>query len=194
MRTAPRDSTFLPPGLRAVSALGLACCLALLSACGGSGDTASNAQTGSPASSGSPNASADPETETPAPPPPVPKLACGDLSGKTIAAADIGLPSGGATITEATAVAAGAVGNLYGDYCKVRGTIAPVNPASPVINFALNLPINWNRKTIHFGGGGFNGNLIDVTEPIRFGPADKPAPLLAYSARPSATFDNRVPL
>ena len=34
MRTAPRHSTFLPPGLRAASALGLACCLALLSACG----------------------------------------------------------------------------------------------------------------------------------------------------------------
>lgn len=180
MRTALPQPAPLPPRLRAASALGLACCLALLSACGGG--SSSNTPADPPVAGGNPSTSIDPEPESPAPPPPAPKLACADLSGKTIPATDIGLPSGGATITEATAVAAGAAGNLYGDYCKLRGTIAPVSSASPAINFALNLPTNWNRKTIHFGGGGFNGNLIDGTELIRFGPADKPAPLaLGYA-------------
>ncbi|MFC5607832.1 tannase/feruloyl esterase family alpha/beta hydrolase [Variovorax soli] len=182
MRTAPRHSTFLPPGLRAASALGLACCLALLSACGGGSSNSGGAPADPPVAGGGTTPPAGDEPTTPVPPPPAPKLACADLSGKTIAAADIGLPTGGATITEATSMAAGAAGNLYGDYCRLRGTIAPVNPGSPVINFALNLPAQWNRKTIHFGGGGFNGTLIDGTEPIRFGPAGKPAPLaLGYA-------------
>ncbi|PMW46713.1 tannase/feruloyl esterase family alpha/beta hydrolase, partial [Pseudomonas sp. GW456-11-11-14-LB2] len=49
-------------------------------------------------------------------------------------------------------------------------------------HFAVNLPEEWNQKTIHFGGGGFDGVLIDGTEVIRFGPAGKPAPLaLGYA-------------
>lgn len=179
MRTAPIDpGSSTPLAFRAASALSLACCLALLSACGG-GSNNNDAPGNPPTVAGGGNASTpvDDEPVTPEPPPSVAKLACADLSGKTIAAADIGLPTSGATITEATAVAAGDAGNLYGDYCRLRGTIAPVNANSPVINFALNLPASWNRKTIHFGGGGFNGTLIDGTEPVRFGPADKPAPL-----------------
>jgi len=100
----------------------------------------------------------------------------------SVAAGDIGVPSGAAVVTEASAVAAGAAGNTLGDYCKVRGTIAPLDGSAPVINFALNLPATWNRKAIQFGGGGFNGRLIDGTEQIRFGPIDKPAPLaLGYA-------------
>lgn len=181
MRTQPSDpASSLPPALRAASALGLACCLALLSACGGGGG--SGAPVDPPVAGGGTDTPGGEEPPPPAPPPPEPKLTCGDLSGRTIAASDIGLPTGGATITEATAVAADAAGNLYGDYCRLRGTIAPVNAGAPTINFALNLPADWNRKTIHFGGGGFNGTLIDGTEPIRFGPAGKPAPLaLGYA-------------
>lgn len=184
MRHAPHDpASARPSALRSASVLGLACLIAVLSACGGgssSGDSGTPATP--PAAGGNPNTPADPDEGNPATPPATAKLSCGDLAGKNFAASEIGLPSGGATITSAAAVAAGDAGNLYGDYCKVRGTIAPVNAASPVINFALNLPASWNRKTIHFGGGGFNGNLIDGTEPLRFGPADKPAPLaLGYA-------------
>ncbi|MBS0452201.1 MAG: tannase/feruloyl esterase family alpha/beta hydrolase [Proteobacteria bacterium] len=180
MRNAPTDpGSITPNALRAASALGLACCLALLSACGGGSGNSNGSNTSPVAGGGAPP---DDEPATSAPPPPAAKLACADLAGKTLSAADISLPTSGATITEAKAVAAGDAGNLYGDYCRLRGTIAPVNAGSPVINFALNLPANWNRKTIHFGGGGFNGTLIDGTEPIRFGPADKPAPLaLGYA-------------
>ena len=121
-----------------------------------------------------------PGTDEPAPAPPAPpvaRLACADLVGKQVSGADIGVPSGTATVSEATAIAADAAGNPNGAYCKVRGSIAPVNPASPVINFALNLPQAWNSKAMQFGGGGFNGRLIDGTEQIRFGPIDKPTPL-----------------
>jgi feruloyl esterase len=124
-----------------------------------------------------------PGGDTNAPPPPVqPVLSCADLAGKSLPAALISLPTQGATVTSATAVAAGAAGNTLGDYCRVRGTIQPVDPASQAINFTVNLPEKWNQKTIHFGGGGFDGVLIDGTEVIRFGPAGKPAPLaLGYA-------------
>ncbi|MFM9921852.1 tannase/feruloyl esterase family alpha/beta hydrolase [Variovorax sp. H27-G14] len=117
------------------------------------------------------------------PPPPVqPVVACADLAGKSLPASLISLPTQGATVTSATPVAAGDAGNTLGDYCRVRGTIAPVDAASQQINFAVNLPEQWNQKTIHFGGGGFDGVLIDGTEAIRFGPAGKPAPLaLGYA-------------
>lgn len=121
--------------------------------------------------------------DTPVDPPPAQTAkACAELAGMTLAAAQISLPTQGATVTSATAVAAGDAGNNYGDYCRVRGTIQPVDPNSQLINFALNLPEKWNQKTIHFGGGGFDGVLIDGTEQIRFGPRDKPAPLaLGYA-------------
>lgn len=111
-----------------------------------------------------------------------PVLACADLAGRSLPASLIGLPTQGATVTSATPVAAGDAGNTLGDYCRVRGTIQPVDPASQAIHFALNLPEQWNGKTIHFGGGGFDGVLIDGTELLRFGPAGKPAPLaLGYA-------------
>ena len=183
MRQAPPDSNLHRSAVRSASALGLACWLALLSACGGGGSDGTTAPSSPPAAgSNDPGTPADPDDGNPAQPPATAKLGCAELAGKSFAASDISLPSGGATITSATAVAAGDAGNLHGDYCKLRGTIAPVDASSPAINFALNLPASWNRKTIHFGGGGFNGNLIDGTEPLRFGPAGKPAPLaLGYA-------------
>ena len=134
---------------------------ALLAACGGGGDD------GTPA----------PET-----PPVVTTTACADLAGLTFTAAQIGLPTQGASVSSATSVAATDAGNTLGDYCRVRGTIAPVDPQAPAITFAVNLPAQWNHKAIHFGGGGFDGVLIDGTEVIRFGPLGKPAPLaLGYA-------------
>ncbi|WP_332107569.1 tannase/feruloyl esterase family alpha/beta hydrolase [Variovorax sp. SRS16] len=99
-----------------------------------------------------------------------------------IGAGQIGLPTQGAVVTSANAIAAADAGNVSGDYCQLRGTIQPVDPQAPAITFAVNLPDAWNRKVIHFGGGGFDGVLIDGTEPVRFGPADKPTPLaLGYA-------------
>ncbi|WP_332740236.1 tannase/feruloyl esterase family alpha/beta hydrolase [Hydrogenophaga sp.] len=111
--------------------------------------------------------------------PPVDAMAaCAALSGFTLSAADLSLPTTGAAVTGATYLTGGTLGN----HCQVRGAIRPVDPSAPDITFAVNLPTTWNGKAIHFGGGGFNGRLIDGTEQIRFGPPDKPAPLaLGYA-------------
>jgi len=125
------------------------------------------------------------EVDEPAPSPDTPiepVASCGSLANLGLSAARIGLPTSGAKVVSATAHDASEAGNLLGDYCAVRGTIQPVDPSASVINFAVNLPAQWNGKGIHFGGGGFDGHLIDGTEVIRFGPADKPAPLaLGYA-------------
>jgi feruloyl esterase len=93
-----------------------------------------------------------------------------------IAAAGIGLPSGGVTIDSAelvpaTPLAAAAV--AFGpappylavvpaapEYCKVLGAIAPEDAKAPPIRFQVNLPTQWNGSSVQFGGGGFNGVLI----------------------------------
>jgi feruloyl esterase len=144
----------------------------LLSACGGGGG-------GGGIGTGT---TTPPDDGAPPPGPVVQQLACADLAGRSIAASAIGVSSGAATVASAALIAANAPGNLLGAYCQVRGTIAPVDPAAPLINFAVNLPETWNGKSIQFGGGGFDGTLIDGTEQVRFGPPDKPAPLaLGYA-------------
>jgi feruloyl esterase len=150
---------------RAIATLPVFLCLALAGCGGGDGDSNNN--------------------EEPPPPsagPYAPALTCASISTRTFSASQIGLPTSGAAVVSATQISAATAGNTLGDYCQVRGTISPVDSTAPVINFALNLPTKWNGKTIHFGGGGFNGRLIDGTEVIRFGPIDKPAPLaLGYA-------------
>ena len=86
--------------------------------------------------------------------------ACEQLSSMSIPASVIALPTTGASVHSATLVAADADGNNNGEYCQVLGAIHPVNYNAPDINFELNLPSNWNRKSLQFGGGGLNGVLI----------------------------------
>ncbi|MDP9996052.1 feruloyl esterase [Variovorax boronicumulans] len=162
-------------------AVGISLVSLVLAACGGGGGGGGGSgffpivPNNPPADGGGP-------PDNPPPPAVAPVVACADLAGKSLPASLISLPTGGATVVSATAVAAGDAGNQLGGYCRVRGTIQPVDPASQLINFAVNLPEKWNQKTIHFGGGGFDGVLIDGTEVIRFGPAGKPAPLaLGYA-------------
>ena len=45
-------------------------------------------------------------------------------------------------------------------HCKVLGRIAPVDPKAPPILFQVNLPTQWNGRSVQYGGGGFNGVLI----------------------------------
>eukprot|EP01035_Chromulina_nebulosa_P060674 gene60674-82997_t len=166
-------------------AIGLSLLSLILAACGGGGGGGGGGAVGllpttPPAGGNNPpagNPAANDPPDNPSPPPVLPAVACADLNGKSLPASLISLPTQGATVTSATPVAAGDTGNTLGDYCRVRGTIQPVDPSSQSINFAVNLPEKWNQKTIHFGGGGFDGVLIDGTEVIRFGPAGKPAPL-----------------
>jgi Tannase and feruloyl esterase len=110
-------------------------------------------------------------------PAPVTK-SCADLNGMAIAAASIGLPTTGATVTDATVVpAAGTGGAAIGEYCKVLGEISPVDATAPKIKFQIDLPATWNGKAMMFGGGGFDGSIPAVAGNVGFGPADKPTPL-----------------
>lgn len=144
----------------------------MVTACGGGDDAAATSTTnnGTGAQDGSGGGS-----------PSVPALgaldACNALNGTTLPASSLTLASGGVTVNAATLIAADATGNTLGEYCQVRGAIAPVDASASSINFAVNLPTQWNGKGIQFGGGGFDGTLIDGTETVRFALPDDPAPL-----------------
>ena len=76
---------------------------------------------------------------------------------RDIPASVFGLQTNGARITFAELI--NEEGNKVQFY-KVLGEIYPVDTTAPVINFQINLPLKWNGKLVHFGGGGFNGYLI----------------------------------
>jgi Tannase and feruloyl esterase len=88
------------------------------------------------------------------------KLAWPALAGRVIPAASIAQPSEEARIASATLVAADAAATpATPDFCKVLGSIAPIDPAAQLINFEINLPVAWNRKAVQYGGG-YKGPLI----------------------------------
>jgi hypothetical protein len=106
------------------------------------------------------------------------KAACPALAGRVIPAASIGLTSGDASIASATIVAANATTTSpTPDFCKVLGSIAPIDPAAQLINFQINLPIAWNRRAVQYGGGGYNGTLTTGLTPLRDAAPDDPLPL-----------------
>jgi hypothetical protein len=106
-----------------------------------------------------------------------PAEACAALAGLRIAAAAITLPTSGASVTAARLVAAGEAGNQNGEYCRVMGAIAPVDPQAPEIRFQANLPTHWNRKALQFGGGGYNGRIPNTLGPEVHGLASAATPL-----------------
>ncbi|MEF7613060.1 tannase/feruloyl esterase family alpha/beta hydrolase [Aquincola sp. MAHUQ-54] len=111
--------------------------------------------------------------------PPVPAVAelqqaCPRLAGTTVGPGAIGLPSGTATVASATLVAASAD---LPEYCEVKGSIAARTAGADAIRFQLNLPTTWNGKALMYGGGGFNGTLINATAALRDAPAGMPRPL-----------------
>lgn len=96
---------------------------------------------------------------------------CGGLVG-AIAAAEIGLPTGGARIVSAaTAEIAGT------RYCKATGAISPATAGAPDIRFEVDLPLAWNGKAVQFGGGGYNGSIPRTTGPGTGGVRTEPPPL-----------------
>jgi Tannase and feruloyl esterase len=105
---------------------------------------------------------------------------CADLANLKIPASDIGLPSGGATVTSveiATVPADPLNPGSTRDYCKVLGAVAPVDPDAPPVNFEVNLPGDWNGKAVQYGGGGSNGVLITGLAPLRDARRDTPVPV-----------------
>ena len=62
-------------------------------------------------------------------------------------------------------------------FCKVFGHIEPNDAEAPVIKFEVNLPVEWNGRSLQYGGGGFNGVLITGLGLPPAYPYDKPSPL-----------------
>jgi hypothetical protein len=110
------------------------------------------------------------------------KATCDSLKRLAVPAASIGLPTTGATVAAADLIAA-APQTIVADravlalpeYCKVTGSIAPVDPSAPTINFQVNLPASWNRKIAQMGGSGNNGVIpVALTTGMQWGPESLP--------------------
>jgi len=93
---------------------------------------------------------------------------CAALRGIQIAAEKIRLPTRGALIDAADLVVSDAKDNINGEFCKVLGSIKPIDPTAPDIKFQVNLPSTWNGKLLHFGGAGYNGVLVTGLVNTRF--------------------------
>ena len=111
-------------------------------------------------------------------PPVVSAMTCAQLAGMTVPASSIGLATTGAAVTSAQVVpAAGSGATAVGEYCRVQGDINPVDATAPKIKFQVNLPADWNRKAMMFGGGGYNGTIATGVGNVPAGPVDRQVPL-----------------
>ena len=104
---------------------------------------------------------------------------CTALGALTIPASDIGKPTKGAVIESAALIAKDAPGNKNGEFCKVIGLIKPMDQKAPDIQFEVNLPSDWNGRTLQLGGGGYDGNLVTGLTPCAGEPVAQPTPLAA---------------
>jgi hypothetical protein len=118
-----------------------------------------------------------------------PAAACARLR-TTIPASAIGLPSGAASIdstrltqpvplsvAERGPTPAARITPATPAHCQVLGRIAPLDPKAPPILFQVNLPLQWNGRSVQYGGGGFNGTLISALGLIPAAHFDQPTPL-----------------
>jgi feruloyl esterase len=118
------------------------------------------------------------------------RTACAAFTGVRIAPALIRIPSGAATVDSAELMQpapltvaergptpAATITPANPLYCKVRGHIAPLDPAAPPIQFQLNLPAQWNGRAVQYGGGGFNGVLVTGLGLVPGAPFAAPSPL-----------------
>ena len=108
---------------------------------------------------------------------------CTGLEQMRIPSSVMSLPTTGGRV-ESASVVTGLVSGETIKYCQVDAEIHPVDPAAPDIKMRIDLPYDWNRRAMMFGGGGYNGTLPDLTANVPFGPTDQPTPL----ARRYATF------
>lgn len=117
--------------------------------------------------------------------PAIDRAGCAALAGQTFDAAIFGIPSGPATVDSSRMLdpaaeardANGARIPATPAYCEVKGRIAPVGDA-PDIGFQINLPAEWNRKVVQYGGGGYNGVVVSGLTPLRDARPDTPSPLM----------------
>jgi len=111
----------------------------------------------------------------------MPRVSCSSLTGQAIQAADIGLPTTGATVTSATLVPAS---STLPEYCAILGAIHPVDPTAPDIDFGVDIPTAWNGMSWQYGGGGNDGVIRDLTaasNPNTNVPSDPPPLAQGYA-------------
>src|SRR5262245_56486061 len=119
-----------------------------------------------------------------------PAAACVALAAHTIPVTSFGIPSGPGTIDSTALIQAAPMAvaekgptpaarftPATPSYCRVLGRIAPIDPAAPPIRFQVNLPLEWNGRSVQYGGGGFNGVLITALGLPPGHPFDRPSPL-----------------
>jgi pimeloyl-ACP methyl ester carboxylesterase len=104
-----------------------------------------------------------------------PEAACLVLEGRNIPASAIGLETAGARIEDSSYLQTDNVAGLM--FCKVTGQILSVSPNAPAITFQVNLPSNWNGKSLQYGGGGLNGVLITGLDHYNRQPESEATPL-----------------
>lgn len=98
---------------------------------------------------------------------------CEALAGKALPASTMSLATAGAVITSSSPQT---VPGTSGKYCRILGEIRSRDPHAHSILFQLNMPDDWNGKTIQFGGGGMNGMLVTGLDPAPGAPPG-PSPL-----------------
>src|SRR5579864_3298966 len=102
---------------------------------------------------------------------------CQALQGLVISPASLSLPTNGAVIVSASLVMTGDPGNRNGEFCKVLGSIRPVDLTAPDIHFEVNLPTTWNNRSLQMGGGGNDGSLVTGLTGASNQVASSPTPL-----------------
>ena len=105
------------------------------------------------------------------------KLPCANLVGQVVPSSAIGLPTTGASVLAASEVSDTDTAGQARSYCKVTGSIWPVDPNASAINFELNLPKSWNQRALQYGGGGTNGTVVTGLGASTGAPASVPTPL-----------------
>lgn len=108
---------------------------------------------------------------------------CAALAGTTVPAKAVSLPTRGGRVDTASMVTETVSGESV-TYCRVGAVLLPVDRAAPGIGLRIALPLDWNRRSMMFGGGGYNGTIPDVRGNVPFAPRDAAAPL----ARGYATY------
>jgi Tannase and feruloyl esterase len=117
-----------------------------------------------------------------------PAATCGGLAGAAADAVQIDAASLQAAsplaVSERAPTPAARVTPANPAFCKVLGHIEPIDRNAPPIKFQVNLPVEWNGRSLQYGGGGFNGVLITGLGLPPAYPLDKASPL----ARGFATY------
>lgn len=88
-----------------------------------------------------------------------------DRLGTSIPVASIGEPVSGVTLDAPSWTAATAT---TPEFCAVTGSMAPIDRSATAqpINFRVVLPGTWNGRAMQLGGGGNNGVIPNLTNPI----------------------------